>query len=261
MTIRVIDLETTGVDPAEHSIIEIASVDLLQGGRIGNRQSHLVRPGRDIPPESSAVHHLIEEDFKDAQPLADVIDKYAGADAYVAHHCQFERSFLDQHFGDKPWICTHKVALRVLPDAPGHSNQTLRYYLGLVTPFGVPRNEIEPHRALSDCIVTACILHWLMQKASWSDMLKWTAEPPLYTKFSFGKHKGKRYDEIARDAPDYLEWIIAKSDLDADTKWNAAYWLKQPRAAEPAKIEDHPAVAAVLDAFPGAIVIDPDKTG
>jgi DNA polymerase III epsilon subunit-like protein len=112
MVLRIIDLETTGVDPAEHSIIEIASVDLLQGGRIGNRQSHLVLPGRDIPPEASAVHHLIAADLADAPPLADVIGHYAGADAYIAHSCSFERSFLDQHFGDVPWQSNASLVAR-----------------------------------------------------------------------------------------------------------------------------------------------------
>jgi DNA polymerase III epsilon subunit-like protein len=36
--IRVIDIETTGTDPANDAIIEIASVDLVRGG--GNRQRH-----------------------------------------------------------------------------------------------------------------------------------------------------------------------------------------------------------------------------
>lgn len=232
MTLRVIDIETTGTDPAEHSIIEIASVDLKSDGTICNHQTDLIAPGRDIPPESSAVHHLIASDFATAPQLSDVIPHYEGADAYVAHNCSFERLFLDKHFGSPAWVFTYKAALRVWPDAPGHSNQTLRYWLGLIEPFVNPRATILPHRALSDAIVTAAILAELLKLAKWPDLVAWTAEPPLITVCRFGaKHKGKRFDAISRTDPSYLTWIIEKSDLDADTKWNAAFWLKHPAAA------------------------------
>jgi DNA polymerase III epsilon subunit-like protein len=55
MTGRVIDIETTGVDPLADAIIEIGSVDVLKDGSIANRRSTLVRPPIPVPPESSAV--------------------------------------------------------------------------------------------------------------------------------------------------------------------------------------------------------------
>jgi Exodeoxyribonuclease X-like C-terminal len=47
----------------------------------------------------------------------------------------------------------------------------------------------------------------------------------LYTKFHFGKHRGRRYDEIAATHPDYLRWIIEKSELEAANKHSARHWL------------------------------------
>ena len=64
--IRVIDIETTGIDPAADAIIEIASVDMVRGGGITNAMDTLVRPGKPIPPGASAIHHIIDEDLKDA---------------------------------------------------------------------------------------------------------------------------------------------------------------------------------------------------
>jgi hypothetical protein len=55
MTVRVIDIETTGTDPASDAIIEIASVDLLKDGTITNQRSTLVQPPIPVPPESSAA--------------------------------------------------------------------------------------------------------------------------------------------------------------------------------------------------------------
>jgi DNA polymerase III epsilon subunit-like protein len=47
--IRVIDIETTGIDPATDAIIEIASVDMVRGGGITNAMGTLVRPGPFCP--------------------------------------------------------------------------------------------------------------------------------------------------------------------------------------------------------------------
>jgi exodeoxyribonuclease X len=71
MVVRVIDIETTGTDPECDAVIEIASVDVLADGSITNRVSTLVRPGISVPPEASAVHHLIDEDLSGAPPLMD----------------------------------------------------------------------------------------------------------------------------------------------------------------------------------------------
>jgi DNA polymerase III epsilon subunit-like protein len=40
MVIRIIDLETTGIDPTAH-VVEIGSVDLLPDGTIARHQEHL----------------------------------------------------------------------------------------------------------------------------------------------------------------------------------------------------------------------------
>jgi exodeoxyribonuclease X len=235
MTIRVLDIETTGIDPEQDAIIEIASVDVTRasGDFVGTSTYDIVRlldtlvvPGRPIPPEASAVHHIVDADMVDARPLPDAIGMFNDADAYVAHNCAFERGFLDRHFGEKPWVCTFKCALRVWPDAPGHSNQVLRYWLGLIEPFGRPRQELPTHRALSDAIVTAAIFVELLKRASWADLQAWSQEPARFTTFSFGKHRGQKYADVPSD---YLDWIIFKSDLDADTKASARYWRDQRR--------------------------------
>ena len=59
--------------------------------------------------------------------------------------------------GETTWICTYKCALRVWPDLVSHSNQALRYTLGLINPHGIDRKTLNPHRALSDVIVTSAI--------------------------------------------------------------------------------------------------------
>jgi exodeoxyribonuclease X len=223
MTVRCIDIETTGIDPATDAVVEIASVDLLREGGITNQQETLVRPRVPIPPEASAVHHLIDADLVSAPSLEDVIDRFKGADAYVAHNSDFERSFLGDYLGQATWICTYKCALRVWPELTSHSNQALRYTLGLVNPHGIDRNSLNPHRALADAIVTSAIFERLLKQASWSELVQWSGEPPLLTVFGFGMHRGQRFDQAPRD---YLEWIAdGQNDLREDVKFSARYWL------------------------------------
>jgi exodeoxyribonuclease X len=233
MTIRVIDIETTGVDPATDGIVEIASVDVYrspEGHGITSEREFLVFPGREIPPEASAVHHIVDRDVAGARRIEEVIDGFKTADAYIAHNNRFERSFLDRYFGEQKWVCTFKCALRAWPDAPGHSNQVLRYWLGLLEPFGRNRDNLLAHRAKSDAIVTAAIFVELCKVAKWSEMLSWSNEAALFTRLNFGKHRGMKY----ADAPaDYLEWLAFKSEMDEDVKFSAEHWLK--RRGQPAE--------------------------
>ena len=227
--IRVIDIESTGTDPDADAIIEIASVDMVKGGGVTNRMQTLVDPGRPIPATASAVHHIIDADVKGAPKLQDAIRQFKGADFFVAHNAEFERSFFEANEIDLgPWLCTYKCALRVWPDLESHSNQALRYHFGLVTPFGYARDAICVHRAGSDVIVTAAILEKLLAAAAWSDLVDWSKEPALYTKLHFGKHRGMRYDKVDGD---YLGWILRQKDMDAGVLYSAQHWLSLREAA------------------------------
>lgn len=228
MVLRVVDIESTGTNPETDDIIEIASLDLVKGGGMTNARSDLVATARPIPPEASAVHHILAEDLKGARDINEVLIGYGMADWFIAHNAAFEQSFLGQSWPHAKWICTYKCALRVWPDAPGHSNQVLRYWLGIIHPFGIDRKSIDPHRALSDCYVTGEIAQRLLQAATFANLVRWSAEPPLHTKLNFGKHRGQRFDAVPAD---YLEWIRDKSELDEGMKFSARYWLEKSAAA------------------------------
>ena len=105
--LRVIDTETTGLEGGPETVVEIASVDIVDGV-ICNPMSDLVKPGVAIGFEAMAIHHITEDMVEGAPLLSEVIGRYLGADAYVAHNAKFDKSKLPQI--DAPWICTAKLA-------------------------------------------------------------------------------------------------------------------------------------------------------
>lgn len=229
MKITVVDFETTGVPTDEdksHRVIEVGySLVSIEGDDVivDAPVSFLVNPKRPIPPESMAVHHITDAMVaRDGITIEEAFRHLSGTspDYWVAHNIDCEKAF----FGgaDIPWLCTYKTAVRVWPDAPGHSNNVLRYWLGLDLD---PAYALPAHRAGPDAYVTAHLLREIVRNGSsdFPTMSRWSSGPALLPRLSFGKHKGLLY----RDAPrDYLEWIAHKSDLGKDEKATARYWLK-----------------------------------
>lgn len=76
MLIRVLDLETTGFHPPEAGVCEIGWCDLVAerldtageptGWWVHGPGWSYVDPGHPIPPETSAVHHIVDEDVRGA---------------------------------------------------------------------------------------------------------------------------------------------------------------------------------------------------
>lgn len=229
MRLRVVDLETSGGDRTSE-IIEVGIVDVVNNGdgwQALPPVSRLFRPRREISFHAMAVHHLTPDHFSPDDPhcdeyaLRDMFGVTRGpegegssapkADIMVAHSAQFERGFIaDTATGALPWICTVKAAKMVWPDAPGHSNQVLRYWRG----FRLDPAMADPaHRAGPDAWVTAHILMDLLKEASVDQMLAWTNAPRELSTIPFGKHRRKPWSAAPAD---YLGWMAAQIDMEAD---------------------------------------------
>ncbi len=235
MRIRVVDLETTGIEPTDH-VVEIAAMDLIvTDGALQDADGpwdRLVRPPVSIPAVASAVHHIIDEDVANCSPFPDVIGSFVSpdVDVYVAHNCRFERQWItDELTGGKPWVCTYKCALRLWPDAPSHSNQALRYWLKLP---GVGRH-LSAHRAAPDVIVTAKLFARMLwppageKTVTIDQMIKVSSMPAILPRVTFGKHRGTPWADVPRD---YLEWIERQKDMDEDVRFTAKYHMNKAPA-------------------------------
>lgn len=221
MIIRVIDFETTGMPP-EAAIVEAGWCDISVGDgppSIGAVNTFLVNPGKPIPVEAMAVHHIRDADVAD-KPPPDVafLRLMEGADVFAAHNAKFEQAFFAG--GAVPWICTYRCGLRAWPESPSHSNQALRYFLGLE----LDERAMPPHRAGPDAFVTAHILRALLGMTPSADLIRVSSEPALLVKCGFGKHRGKKWSEVPLD---YLDWIMRQSDMDEDTKFTAKHYLRK----------------------------------
>lgn len=226
---RVIDYETSGLpEDDDATVIEFGRIDVnLATLEIGNAWSALADPRRPIQPQVRAVHHITDAELRGHPLPGDRWGEFwAGCgpdDVVAAHNAAFERHFHDGN--GRPWVCTYKAARAVWPEAPSHGNQALRYWLALDDDPGFDPARAQPaHRALPDAYVTAHLLVRLLRLRPIAELIQITKEPVLLRDLTFGKHRGVRY----ADAPiDYLEWIVDKSDLDADTKHTARYWLRE----------------------------------
>ena len=222
MTIlRVIDTETTSL---EGGVCEIASVDIIDGV-ICNPMSNFVKPPEPITIGGMAIHHITNEDVDGAPPIDTVIDRYLGADVYVAHNAKFDRSKLPQITA--PWICTMKLSRKLWPELESHGNQFMRYHLGVNA--NVPEG-LHAHRALYDCYVTAAVLIEINRHARFTiaQMREITARPLLLTTMRFGKYKGLPFEEFAAKDQKYIRWGVESLTDDEDVNFTFRHYLQHP---------------------------------
>ena len=227
--IRVIDFETTGLEPPAE-VIEVGYCDLIKPGHDATLPWVVDDPvaffcgAKSVPPETRAVHHISPSDVAGLEPFdgAEFIEQGDSFDVIAAHNWAFEAQWMTPDItGRIPAICTMKAALRVWPDAPSHSNGVLRYWLeekGLTAPSH--EKTMPPHRAGPDAYVTAWLLKALLEAgATGKEMVAWTKEPRLFPTCPIGeKWRGKPWSEVDGG---FLGWMMRQPGMEDDLKWNA----------------------------------------
>jgi len=107
----VIDTETTGLrayagdEICSISLIEIEGLELT-----GREFNALINPGRKIPPASTRIHQITDEDVKDAPVIEEILLELAGfigESVIVGHHIGFDIRFLNKTL-QKELLCRLK---------------------------------------------------------------------------------------------------------------------------------------------------------
>jgi DNA polymerase III epsilon subunit family exonuclease len=163
-TLCVIDVETTGFSPRTERIVEIAMVRVEPGGRISERWSTLVDPGRD--PGPSHVHGIAAHDLHGAptmEELAPAITERLAGCVLVAHNVAFDRPFLDAELlrcgaetPDVQQACTLEAARR-------HLSLASNKLAAVCDHFGIALTNA--HSALADAEATAAVCYSLLAVA------------------------------------------------------------------------------------------------
>ncbi|MCC8018914.1 MAG: 3'-5' exonuclease [Rikenellaceae bacterium] len=223
-----LDLETTGVDPAKDRIVEISLVKLMPDGSREVKTRRL-NPEMPIPPQSTAVHHITDEDVKDCPTFREVAKSLAayleGCDFAGYNSNKFDipvlaeeflRAGVDIDFKKRKCIDVqnifHKMEQRTLVAA-------YKFYCG---------KELQgAHSAEADTLATLEVLEAQLEmyEEHLQNDVEFLSEFSSRTKhvdyagricydekgvevFSFGKHKGRCVADVFRDEPSYYSWMM-----------------------------------------------------
>lgn len=150
-----LDLETTGVNPAIHKIVEIGACRFKINGAC-ETFSTLVDPESEIPDSVVSIHGITSEMVAGAPPVEDILDdlrKFIGTSVLVIQNPRFDLSFLSRVYSNAgkslpllSAIDTVRLAQKFFTGLPNHKLSTLASHLGL---------KLSSHRALDDSI--ACM--------------------------------------------------------------------------------------------------------
>lgn len=215
------DTETTG-NTENDSLVQIAY-------KINNETFNgLYKPENKIPPEASAVHHITNKmvadkpGFKDSGDQNKIKELFEDDNSIViAHNAPFDLMIIKkENINPKKFICTLRVAREL--DKEGkidrYNLQYLRYLLELDV-------EAIAHDAMGDVLVLEKLFDRLLKKIIETDnlneeeaiekMVEISSHPSILRSFNFGKHLGKKIEDVLKTDRGYLEWLLAQK-LESD---------------------------------------------
>lgn len=209
-----LDTETTGNDLLKDRLFQICykHKDILE--------CEYFKPPLSISIKSQSITHVTDKMVADKNPFADSIMKkevsvLLKTNIMVAHNAIFDIAMLT-HEGLEvsKFICTLKLARTLDIDdvIPEYNLQYLRYYLDLDI-------DVHAHDAKDDVLVLEALFKRLFTKMMEqykdpqkvvSEMLRISLEPYLFRLFTFGKHKGKKIEEVVMTDRSYLDWLLSE---------------------------------------------------
>ncbi len=161
----VFDIETTGLNSHTNKIIEIGAVK-IKAGRIVDRYSQLINPGRPIPYHITEITSITDEQVANEPKIDKVIGKFVdfiGDAVLVAHNAPFDMGFIKRDikkYLNIDYQCsvidTLQMARDLFPDLKKYGLGDLNKTLGLALE--------KHHRAVDDSQATANMFIIFLEK-------------------------------------------------------------------------------------------------
>lgn len=168
----VFDLETTGLDPSRHEVIEVAAIKFKRGNEVHETFSTLIytnkRISKTITDITGITKSMIENEGRPPSEVWPAFLEFIGSNPVIAYNFPFDHSFLMpalskyagvNHLPNNK-VCALKLARKAWPGLKS-------YKLGVLGKMGGV-NIGEEHRALSDANTALVIfLHAATKIGSW----------------------------------------------------------------------------------------------
>lgn len=149
------DLETTGLSPQEHKIIEIGALKVREG-KVVDRFMEFVHPDKPITPMITNITHITNDMVAGARSCPEVIHDFLSFcedDVLIGHNVMFDYSFVkcsavrEGLTFEKMGIDTLKIAKKVHPELESKSLSALCEHYKI--------ENKAAHRAYFDALATA----------------------------------------------------------------------------------------------------------
>lgn len=246
MRVAVMDTETTGVDE-EDQVVELAILtcevrEFSLAGKVRQTLSPIsmfstfVRPTVEVKPEARAVHHITDVELDMSPTMTELIrwrgflPELRGDVVVAAHNLDFDERMLIQSLAaagvpcpdaalphPQRRLCTYRAARHLYPTARRHTNQYLRYWLGIDIRLSIP-----PHRACADVMVTYMLLRRMLEHATLRELCEMRHAPALLPVCPVGKFRGQPWESVDSGM---LRWIIGR-DFELDVLHTARHHLR-----------------------------------
>ncbi len=221
------DLETTGIDVARDRIVEISILKVFPNGNKESR-TWLVNPEMPIPPESSAIHGITDEKVKDEPTFKElskaIYTMIKDSDLAGFNSDRFDipvlaeemlRSDIDFDMGSRVSVDVqtifHKMEQRTLSAA-------YKFYCGksledahsaeadTIATYEVLKSQLDRYQELENDIKFLANFTTRRATADFAGFISYDEDGVEV--FSFGKHKGRKVEEVLEQEPGYFGWIL-----------------------------------------------------
>ena len=230
------DLETTGINIVKDRIIEISYVKVSPNGKEESR-TFRVNPGMPIPPESTAIHGITDEDVKDCPTFKEIAKTLAkqieGCDLAGYNSNRFDIPMLAEEFLRAG--VDIDLNRRKFIDVQTIFHKMEQRTLSAAYKFYCDKDLEKAHTAEADTRATYEVLQaqldrypalkndvgFLSQFSSYSNNVDFAGRMVYNDKgeevINFGKYKGRLAAEVLKADPGYYSWIM-NGDFPLNTK-------------------------------------------